>query len=709
MHGITCQFDAATGIATLLLAMEGKVNKIDRAFGEGLDAALSEALASPGLKGIVLASGHADFCVGADIDMLYRSRDAAELFQSTRQLGLLYRKLETCGVPVVAALTGSALGGGYELALACHHRIALDDPKIQFGLPEVNLGVIPGAGGTQRLPRLIGVQPALEVILQGQQLRAPKAKQAGLVDALAKDPAELRTLAEAWIAANKGAKQPWDRGGWTWPGVAPGSTEGRTIFVGACAMLFKKTSGVYKAPEEAVSVIQEGARLSFDRALELEVRAFVKLAVSDQCKDMVRTLWYHRNAATRHAGLPRVERDGVRKITILGAGMMGAGLGYLCASKGYEVVLKDIRAEAVEKGLAHVRQQVAERNRHLDEAGRAAILARVTGTVDYEAVRGSDLVIEAVLEDLAVKHRVIREVEPLLAPNAIFASNTSALPISDLAQASAHPERFIGLHYFSPVEQMPLVEIIRGKGTDEETVARCLAFSKVVGKLPIVVNDGYGFYTTRVFSAYILEAAQLVAEGHDPVLVEWAARSAGMAVPPLQVFDEVTLRLARHAMDQARHYRADLPEIAGIRLVRALVDEHGRVGRVEGKGFYDYADGKRQGFWPGLRALVGGPPAKTGVPYLQDRLLYAQIAEVARAWEDGVLRERRDAEVGAIFGIGFAPNTGGPLSFMDRRGLGRVVAELDQLAAESGERYLPAPVLRRMAALGESWFGSWSP
>jgi len=698
-HGIHCHVH--DGIATLTLEMDGKVNKINRAFGEGLAHAIDAALASPALAGIVIATGHKDFCVGADLDALYAERDPARVLAQVRDLGALYRKLETSKVPVVALLTGSALGGGYELALACHHRVAVDDPRIQLGLPEVNLGVIPGAGGTQRLPRMIGIQASLELMAQGKIVRAPKALGLGLVDALAPNAEAARQEAVAWIRANRSAKQPWDRGQ-PIPGPQPNSADARNLVMAAAAMLYKKTAGAFAAPELLLAVVQEGLRLNFDRAMEVEARAFARLATSDQAKDMIRTFFFHKNAADRQLGLPRSEAASFRKVTVLGAGMMGAGIGYLCASKGMEVVLKDIDAGAVERGLAHCRAQVAERERHRSEADRAAILARITGTVELEPVRGSDLVVEAVVEDLALKHRVIKEIEPLLAEGAVFASNTSALPITDLAAASVAPERFIGLHFFSPVEVMPLLELIRGAATSDDTVGRCLALTRLIGKTPIVVNDGYAFYTTRVFSAYIVEGAQLVSEGHDPVLVEWAARAAGMVVPPLQVFDEVTLRLAVHAFDQAERYRPGIGALPGARLVRALV-ERGRTGKAAGAGFYDYADGRRQGLWPGLGELCAPRRADLDVAALGRRLLLAQVAEVGRTLDDGVLRERRDADLGAILGIGFAPGTGGPLAFADRVGLPALTAELEGLAAAHGRRFAPAQAFRAPTGFWSHW------
>lgn len=702
INGIT--WEITDGIATITLAMDGRANKVNGAFGAGLLAALEGVLADGSAVGILIATGHKDFCVGADLDVLYAETSPTALYAGVRELGQLYRKLETCGLPVVAALTGSALGGGYELALACHHRIALNDPRVQLGLPEVNLGVIPGAGGTQRLPRLIGIQPALELMAQGKIVRAPKAKSQGLVDDLADSPEELRQKAIAWLRANRHARQPWDRGEAP-PGFHPSSPEARQVFIAACAMLYKKTAGAFKAPEELVAVVQDGLRLSFDRGMEVEARAFARIATSAQAKDMIRSLWFFRTAAEKHAGLPTAASDGIHKVTILGAGMMGAGLAYVCAAAGYQVVLKDIRADALEKGMAHLQAQVAERQRHLSAEARAELLARVTGTIEDGPVAGSDLVIEAVVEDLGVKHKVIRQIEPLLAPGAIFASNTSALPITDLAQASAAPDRFIGLHFFSPVEQMPLLEVIQGYGAGEVTVGRALAFCRRIQKLPIVVNDGYAFYTTRVFSAYILEGASLVAEGHDPVLVEYGARMAGMVVPPLQVFDEVTLRLAAHAFAQGKAYRGEI-ELPGVTLVESLV-KAGRTGRADGAGFYAYTDGKRTGLWPGLAALVSAPRQQSTAAELGRRLILAQVAEVGRAIDDGVLRRHQDAEVGAVFGIGFAPSTGGPLAWVDRQGVAAVVAELNALSAAHGPRYTPPRCFVKMAEEGGSFWGQW--
>jgi 3-hydroxyacyl-CoA dehydrogenase / enoyl-CoA hydratase / 3-hydroxybutyryl-CoA epimerase len=695
-------FDPDSRVATITLKMEGRANKVNDDFGLTLQQALDWAGAQENLAGIILASGHKDFCVGADLERLYRERDPENMMARLRDLHGLYRRIETLGVPVVAALTGSALGGGYELALACHHRIALDDARIQLGLPEVSLGVLPGAGGTQRLPRMIGMQAALEHIAQGKIVRAPKAKGVGLVDALAPDRDALMAAARAWIAANPKAKQPWDQKGFRFPGARPGSNEARQLVMAGCAMLRKKTAGVYPAPELAISAVQEGTSLSFDRALEVEARYFTELATSDQAKDMIRTIWFHRTAAEKHEGLPSTEDPNIRKVAILGAGMMGAGLAFISAKAGYEVVLKDVKADALERGMAHCKAEAAKL-KHLSSEERATILGRITGTLELDALQGSDLVIEAVFENLDLKHAVTRETEPKLSPTGFWASNTSALPIGDLAEVSKDPSKFIGMHFFSPVEKMQLLEIITPERTSEETLARALAFTRAIKKLPIVVGDGYGFYTTRVFSAYILEGAQLVAEGHDPVLIEWAGRKAGMVVPPLQVFDEVTLSLGVKGFAMGRKYGKTL-DIPGVALVEKMVNELDRPGKAAGKGFYEYEGGRRRGLWKGLRELAVGTPEVTGVPILSERLLTLQALEAARCVADGVVKQLRDAEVGAIFGIGFAPNTGGPLSYIDRVGVARFVERCDAFAKAYGDRYSPPQHLRDMASRGSRFF-----
>lgn len=701
---VTGTFDEATGVATLNLDMEGSANKVNEDFGTGLRDAFEWAEGLDGLKGVILGSAKKNFCVGADIDVMFAERDVNKMLDGVRQLGQLFRGIETFKVPVVCALAGSALGGGYELALACHHRIALDSPKVKLGLPEVMLGVIPGGGGTQRLPRLIGLQPALERILAGKQERPAKALKVGMVDQLANTPEELREKALAWIADNKKAKQPWDKKGFEWPGgVQPGTLQATQIFMGASAMLYKKTAGAIKNVEVALQVVEDGAKLAFDGALEVEARAFSKLAVSDQAKDMLRTIWFHRTAAEKGEGLPR-QPHGFKKVGILGAGMMGAGLGWICAKNGMEVVLKDISADALDAARKHCEEQTKKALKFKTDEERAALMGRIRFTLEQPDLTGCDLIIEAVIEDNDIKAKVTEATEPLLADNYVFASNTSAIPINLLAKASAKPEQFIGLHYFSPVEKMPLLEIICGDQTSEETLARCVDFGLATGKLPIVVGDGYGFYTSRTFSKYLMEASQLVAEGHDPVLIEWAAREAGMVVAPLKVFDEVTLRLGVKGIQTREKITGETIDAPGLRLIKKMV-ELGRIGKVAGKGFYDY-EGKKRKIWQGLSDLVDARPDNTGLDYITKRLMLTQVVEVARCLEEGILKSHRDAEVGAVFGIGFAPSAGGPLAWMDRYGIANVVEDLDWLADETGnkEHWAVPQLLRDMAAEGKTFF-----
>ena len=702
----------AAGFATLLFDMPGAVNKIGAAFLRDLGPLVDAIAGAPGLRGVLVESAHKDFCVGADLDMVFSERDPARIYAASQALNGALRRLETLGHPVVALVRGSALGGGCELALAAHHRVGVDAPGARIGLPEVQLGVIPGGGGTQRLPRLIGAQAALEHMLLAKTPRLPAARDLGLIDVLVGDLDEARQVARAWIDAHPGATQPWDRPDFAWPGVAPGSEGWRNLFMGAAAMLYGRSAGVFRAPEVVLEVVQEGGALRMERALEVEARAFAAIVVSDGCKDMIRTVWYSRNAAERQVGLPALPRgadDGIQRVVVLGAGMMGGGLAALLAERGFTVVLKDIAPAALDAAVAHARAHLERRLRTPERASEA--LARIHASTDVAAVDGADLLIEAVVEDVRVKHAVLAALEPRLAPGALWATNTSALPIAELGAPAADRGRFLGLHFFSPVEQMPLVEVVQGPDTAPAAVARALSFCRRLGKTPILVNDGYGFYTTRVFAAYILEGVQLLAEGVPAALIEWGARAAGMVVPPLQVFDEVALSLGRKVLDQAESRTGRVLPGAREVLVQ-MVDAHGRLGRAHGAGFYQYEGpgGKRRGLWPGLAPLVAGlwgterPVPPEDAAAVGRRLLLVQAVEAVRALESGVLRAPADGDVGALLGIGFAPQTGGPFVWLDRLGLGEAVRALDALAATHGERFSPPPLLRRMAAAGERFY-----
>lgn len=701
-------FERATGVATLTLAATDGVNVLRASFVAALERAVRALRGLEGLCGVLVESAHRPWCAGADLDELWQVRDPARLRALVGTLHGVLRALETCGAPVVAVLDGAALGGGYELALACHRRVAVDRRDVRVGLPEVSLGVIPGAGGTQRLPRLVGLTTALDVILGGRVLPVAEARAAGLIDDTAADLEQARESAHAWLATKPPPTQPWDRPGAPAPAPAPGSTEARDLLVGASARVIKRTAGALQAPQVALNAVGEGTRLTLDAGLAVESAWFVRQLTGAEAHAMLRTLWFHKRAAERHEGLPRATGAAVHRVAVLGAGMMGAGLAYLAASKGLEVVLKDVSEAALQRGMAHVRAQADARAAKGGEAAEA-VAGRVTGTLDAAALAGTDLAIEAVFEDADLKRRVTREAAPFLAADGLWASNTSALPIGELADGYGAPERFLGLHFFSPVEVMPLVEVVRGAATSDATVGRALAFCRALGKTPIVVNDGWGFYTTRVFAAYILEGASLVAEGHDPAVVEWAARAAGMPVGPLQVFDEVSLTLGEHVLTQRAHYRDEGADLPGAALVARLIHEHDRKGRACGRGFYDYVEGKRRGLWSGLVAPAGGRALVRDEAAARERLLYAQAAEAVRALEEGVVRHVRDADLGAVLGVGFAPNLGGPLTWLDAVGAARAVADLERLAVSAGPRYEPPRLLREMAGAGGSFYPGEAP
>ncbi|MBM4290208.1 MAG: 3-hydroxyacyl-CoA dehydrogenase, partial [Deltaproteobacteria bacterium] len=587
------------GLAVVTLRAPDGVNRLNPPQLAALRAALEAAARLEGARGIALLSAHEAFCVGADLDSLAAlpprpspstlAEARAALRAAVDDLGGLLRWLETQGRPAVALLNGSALGGGYELALACHRRVALDDPRVRVGLPEVTLGLMPGGGGTQRLPRLIGLRSALELLTQGATLSPARALAAGLVDELVSPgatPEETRAAllaaARAYVEATPSASQPWDRRGFVYPGGAqPQTPEARQLFLGAAGQLAQRTAGAHLGARGALEAVQESAHLALAGGLRAEAAAFVALAASPEGAARVRALWTHRRAL--EAGTPALRacaEDGVGRVGVLGAGMMGAELAFLAARAGKEVALRDVSAERLARGV-EVFEGLLARDAELSAEGRAALRGRLTPTLSLEALRGVDLALEAVVEDLEVKRRALAEVEPLLAPGGLFASNTSSLPIGDIARDAARPERCLGMHFFSPASVMSLVELVRAPRTSDEALSRAWRLSRALGKTPIVVRDGYGFFTTRVFSAYILEGAQCVAEGYPAPLVDWVAREEGMAVGPLKALDEVTLTLAAHVLEMQARYGLPPTRPEGAALLGALLGA-GRRGRAAG-------------------------------------------------------------------------------------------------------------------------------
>ena len=709
------------GIATLEWDLPGRSQNVlnDQSMAAFAEAA-QKALADPAVKGIVVASAKADFIAGGDLDMLLKANDAQALSDNLGNWHRLLRALETTGKPVAAALNGNTLGGGLELALACHYRVASDNPKARFGFPEVTLGLLPGAGGTQRAPRLMGIQPALLLLTEGKRIKAAEAQKLGLLHAVVPAGSE-REAARAWVieAAAKNAVpgkdgkpgktlQPWDQKGYKIPGGGVMTPAGMQTFMAGNAMLREKTQGNYPAPKHILSCVFEGMQTDIDTGLKNETRYFVNLVRSPEAKNMIRSLFFFMQEANKLAGRPKdVPPQKYAKIGMLGAGMMGAGIAHSAATAGLDVVLLDSTLEAAERGKAYSAKLLEKRvaKGQMKPEAAQAVLARIKPTADYADFAGCELVVEAVFENRALKADVTKQTEAVIAANAIFASNTSTLPITGLAEASGRPANFIGLHFFSPAERMPLVEIILGAQTAPATLARAMDFVKAIGKTPIVVNDARGFYTSRVFGTYLSEGMALLQEGVQPALIENAGRIAGMPVGPLALADEVSLELVHKI---ARQTKADLVdkyiERAADKVAALMVEKLGRLGKKGGQGFYDYPANAKKRLWAGLAEHF---PVKSEQPDLDqviERLMLIQSIETIRCMEEGVLASPRDADVGAILGWGYPPFRGGPIGQIHTMGMAKFIAACDRLAEQCGDRFRPTDSLRKKFAEGSQFF-----
>lgn len=693
------------GILVATMNLPGRpMNVVGDELMAGIAAAV-DRLSDPAVKGMILASGKADFCAGGDIDRMAKWTQPEEPFEASMAMKKVLRRLELQGKPVVAAIGGHALGGGLEIALACHARIALADPRLKLGQPEVKIGLLPGGGGTVRLPRLVGIQAALQICGEGNDIAVTKAREMGLLADTAADRDELMAKARAWIAANPKARQPWDQPKFKFPGGDSRSPALVPMWAIAPSIASARSQGNYPALQHIMSSIFEGGLVDFETAQVVESRYFAACVTSQVSKNMIGTLWFQLNAIKKGASRPQgVPASKVRRLGILGAGMMGGGIAYVSAKAGIEVVLLDTTQEAADKGKAYSQgllDKAVKKGRSTPDK-RDALLARIRPTTQYEDLAACDLVVEAVFEDRAVKADVTRKAEAVLGAGAVFASNTSTLPIMGLARASARPGSFIGLHFFSPVDKMPLVEIIVGQATSDETLARGFDYVLQIGKTPIVVNDSRGFYTSRVFSTYVMEGIAMLKEGVHPRSIEAAGLQAGMPMPPLALQDEVSLSLALHVAEQTRKDLAaegrPYTEHPGMSVIRQLC-EIGRVGKKAGRGFYDHGDEGRQ-LWPGLTTLYPVDAQQPAQRELIDRMMFAQANEAARCHEEGVLRSAADANVGSIFGWGFAPFHGGALQFIDAMGAAAFVARARELAAAYGPRFEPAAVVVQMAAQG---------
>lgn len=667
------------------------------------------------ITGVVITSAKKTFFAGGDLRELIRTRpaDAEQASETVAQVKAQLRRLETLGKPVVAALNGTALGGGLEIALACHHRIALNAPGVRFGLPEVTLGLLPGGGGVVRTVRLLGITNALlNLLLQGQQLRPEKAKEIGIIDELVDTPDELLTRAKEWIKQNPEATQPWDRPGYKIPGGTPSNPKFAATLPAFPANLRKQLKGApLPAPRNIMCAAVESAQVDIDTAFTIEGRYFVELLCGQTSKNMSKAFFFdlqHVNSGgSRLADVPAWKAT---KVAVLGGGMMGAGIAYACAKAGMDVVIKDITDEAAERGKSYsakLMDKAVSRGRATPEQ-RDELLGRITATSQLEPLRGSDLVIEAVFEDPEVKKKVYAEVQDIVDGDALIASNTSTLPITSLAEGVRRQEDFIGLHFFSPVDKMQLVEIICGEKTSERALARAVDVVRQIKKTPIVVNDSRGFFTSRVIGTFLNEGVAMLAEGVHPASIEQASAQAGFPAPVLQLFDELTLTLPLKIRDESKR----AVEAAGgtwtphpaEQVLDRMVGEFGRKGRSSGAGFYEYVDGKRAGLWPGLTEhFPPRNPEEVDFTDLKERLLFIEALETVKCFDEGVLKSVPDANVGSILGIGFPAWTGGVVQYMNGYpgGLAGFVARARELAERYGERFQPPESLVRKAEAGE--------
>jgi 3-hydroxyacyl-CoA dehydrogenase/enoyl-CoA hydratase/3-hydroxybutyryl-CoA epimerase len=717
------------GVATLTWDVAGKsMNVLSLEGIAELGGLIDRAHGDPAVKGIVITSRKPDFAGGMDLNVIAKMKEAAGddpargLFDGIMAMHGLLRKIELAGMdrktqkggkPTACALPGTGLGIGLEIPLACHRRFVADKPGARIGLPEILVGIFPGAGGTTRVSRMLGAMAAAPILLEGKLSDPRAAKTAGLIDEVVA-PDELLAKAKAWVLAAKDADivKPWDVKGWKMPGGTPYHPAGFPTFVGASAMVHHQTQGVYPAAKALLSAVYEGALVSFDTALRIEARWFTHVLMNPSSGAMIRSLFIDKEALEKGANRPAVPDQKVRKLGVLGAGMMGAGIAYVAANAGIEVVLIDTAQEAADKGKAHSEALLDKgiQRRKVTPEKKAEVLARITPTTDFAALAGADLVVEAVFEDPAVKADVTQKAEAHLPESAIFATNTSTLPITDLARASARDAQFIGIHFFSPVDKMNLVEIIRGKATGEVAVAKALDFVRQIRKTPIVVNDARFFYANRCIIPYINEGIRMVGEGISPALVENAARLVGMPVGPLQLVDETSIDLGVKIAKATRAAMGAAYPDSAVDEVLFWMAGQGRLGRKASAGFYAYdAQGKRTGLWDGLADKYPRKETQPDVTEVQHRLLFAQVLAAVAALQEGVLTDIREGDVGAILGWGFAPWSGGPFAWLDMVGAGRAVEWCEKLAAEHGDRFQPPELLASLAAKGETFYGKFRP
>ncbi|GGO56225.1 3-hydroxyacyl-CoA dehydrogenase / enoyl-CoA hydratase / 3-hydroxybutyryl-CoA epimerase [Roseovarius pacificus] len=713
----------ADGVAVITWDTVGKsMNVMNQQGFIDLDALIDDALADDAVKGIVITSGKdGSFAGGMDLNIIAKMKESAGdnpakgLMDGLMQTHAILRKIERAGMddknkggkPIAAALPGTALGIGLEIPLACHRIFAADNPKAKIGLPEIMVGIFPGMGGTTRLVRKLGAMAAAPLLLEGKLNDPKKAKSAGVVDEVV-PPGELLEKAKEWVLSDPGIVKPWDEKGYKMPGGAPYHPAGFMTFVGASAMVNGKTQGAFPAAKALLSAVYEGALVPFDTAIRIEARWFTNVLMNPSSGAMIRSLFINKEALEKGANRPDVPDQTVKKVGVMGAGMMGAGIALVSAQAGMEVVLIDQKQEAADKGKSYSADYMDKgiKRGKATEEKKAQVLERITATTDYAALKGCDLVIEAVFEDPAIKAGVTRKVLEVVGDDCIFATNTSTLPISDLAGASDKPAQFIGIHFFSPVEKMMLVEIIKGKETGERAVAKALDYVRQIRKTPIVVNDARFFYANRCIIPYINEGIRMVAEGVTPALIDNAARQLGFPVGPLQLVDETSIDLGAKIARATRAAMGDDYPDAAVDEVIFWMEGQGRLGRKAKAGFFDYDEkGKRLGYWDGLAEQYPHAENQPDLIDVEHRLMFVQVLEAVRALEEGVLEDIREGDVGAILGWGFAPWSGGPFSWLDIIGTPYAAERCDQLEEAHGARFACPALLREMAGKAQSFYG----
>ena len=705
----------SNNIVTVTMDMDGPVNSMSDAFLPALEATLGKLEADADLAGVVLASGKSTFFAGGDLNMLcaVTEETVEAFFEGMCATKAAMRRLEMLHAPVCAAINGAALGGGLELALSCHHRIAWNDRSVQLGFPEVTLGLLPGGGGNVKAVYLMGLMAANEYIVEGKRVAPEKALASGLIDAVIEDKDGLLSAAKQWLLANKDDEsartQPWDTKGYKIPGGNIRNPQVAQMVTMGAPMIRKNTRGLLPAPEKIFDVAVQALTVDFETAMRIESRGLAELALTPQAKNMINTFFFQMNKVNGGASRPKeVPPQKTEKVGILGAGMMGQGIAYSSAMVGIEVVLKDISLDAAIKGKAYTQallQKRVDKGRMTDEK-MAQVLSLIHPTASDEDLDGCDLIIEAVFENMTLKHQMTRDLEPRLAEGGVWGSNTSTLPITQLAQASQNAEKFIGIHFFSPVDKMPLVEIIMGEQTGDLALAKAFDFTKQIKKTPIVVNDSLGFFTSRTFGTYLDEGVRLLVEGMKPLRIDNLGKAVGMPVGPLTVYDEVSLELSRKASQTWKEMGLSVGDddrsiTAGV--VETMVGDYGRGGRYHGGGFYEYgADGSKE-VWSGLAELYGATASPLSDADAKDRLLFRQVIEALKCLETGVLRTVADGNIGSIMGIGAPAWTGGLLQFVNTYGLQNFIERCASLSAAYGERFQAPAIVAEKLVKGETF------